>query len=410
MPRPNVAAAHHGCDSVSARRIWSRLMVVITRTPAPMETARVSTVRTPNRVTRSGSMSASGTCSRSASRTSAIRPRRARNSSRVARGMTMVCSSGPIVASSSPLSTRPAEATALAGPTRSASSASIWAMSTRLASSDEATSPLSQPVSSTPRRAGMPSTSTASAVSARCARPAWCARRSWLQTTSSAASSISPVVGVVRADLTQRHRARDVLEDQQHRVVGLCHGQQAWRAHARRGSGVAEQRHPLGDLPQRHDGAPVDAAEAQRAPPAQQDADHLTIAVQREHVAAGAVVVDHRVDPLVGVAGDRHAGRVPRQGGVARGVVGGHRVHPDQGGRVEAGTADAVHQDPTVGPLGLHAGRVAHAGADQSSEQRGGQRAGQGQQAGDQRHPEAQPDRVPRPRHASAAGCVGPPP
>ena len=97
-------------------------------------------------------------------------------SSRVERGIAIVWSIGPMAATSTSASAPATDCTARAAPTRSASTASICAMSMRRASSEDATSPESQPVSHVRGRCSAGPTSTVSAVIARCAIPArWAA-------------------------------------------------------------------------------------------------------------------------------------------------------------------------------------------------------------------------------------------
>ena len=197
-PSANATTLQRQSLVASAEVIWLTLTVVITTITAAMGRTTVSTLRAPNRTSRSGSTSASGRCLTSAERSSGSTSGRARISSRVRRGRAKVCSSGPIAAMSSAGRTAVADSSARSGPTRTASSATIWVRSIRRASSDDATSPDSHPVSHTIGPTTRCSTSTVSEVRARWAIPASCARRSWSQIPRSS-SSVTRSAGTSRS-------------------------------------------------------------------------------------------------------------------------------------------------------------------------------------------------------------------
>ena len=333
---------------------------MITSTPAPIDTASVSTVRTPNRVSRSGSTSASGSCSSRASRTSPIRPRwdagllagGARHDDRSG-------AAGRSVARSSPVSTRLGrrDGALRTDPDARARASELGDVhpTGQLGGGDVARLPAGEQHAAAARARRRSAPRPRSARGARVPRGAPCAagprwRRALRRRSPRASTSRSGTASGTCSKTSSIESSASAIDSSR------------GRAHPGRGGRVAEQGDPLGDLAQRHHGPAVDAAQPQRAPPPHQHADHLAVAVQREHVAPGAVVVDHRVDPLVGVPGQRDAtpGRrpAPRRPPGPSAVTLCTRM---SAAGSKPGPSHAVDQHPAVGALGLHAGRVPHA-------------------------------------------------
>ena len=309
-----------------------------------------------------------------------------------------------------------AEATARSAPTRSARTASSWLMSIRRASSDDATSPDSQPVSRTigagrarrgRRRAGRLERDQHDVGRQRPVREAGGVRDAQL-----VPDRVEHVVGQLaprRGRAAGRRRARAAgraASSPRPRPGRAAAGCARRPTTPRTTSSAARSAAWRSETTAR----PSMPAQPQGAPEPGEHADHLPVAVEHDDVEPLAVLRGHRVDAVVAVAGDRDGGEVGASASSPRGCCGGDVPHAHQPHAARSRRDGCRRRAPRRRRARLHAGGVPRAEADDPAEQHGHQRAGQRDETRDRARRRARATRRSTTRRPCAVGCADPRP